>query len=101
MWVRWKIWLAVPEGDESIVIHCASMVTTNPAYNPKLIEVNVEGTKNMIDRCLQHPECCKMVYVSSTGAIPELPKGMVIKEVHDSHRLTQKRKWAATASPRL
>ena len=64
-----ETFFTVPEGDESIVIHCASMVTTNPAYNPKLIEVNVEGTKNMIDRCLQHPECCKMVYVSSTGAI--------------------------------
>ena len=76
-----ETFFTVPEGDESIVIHCASMVTTNPAYNPKLIEVNVEGTKNMIDRCLQHPECCKMVYVSSTGAIPELPKGTVIKEV--------------------
>lgn len=71
---------AVPEGWETIVIHCASMVTTNPDYNPKLFAVNVDGTKNMIEKCLSHPECRKMVYVSSTGAIPELPKGTPITE---------------------
>ena len=71
---------AVPEGCESIVIHCASMVTTNAEFNQKLIDVNVGGTKNMIDQCLKHPECRKMVYVSSTGAIPEQPKGTVIRE---------------------
>ena len=70
----------IPEGDESIVIHCASMVTTNAEFNPKLIEVNVGGTKNMIDQCLKHPKCRKMVYVSSTGAIPEQPKGTPIRE---------------------
>lgn len=70
----------ISEGDESIVIHCASMVTTNAEFNQKLIDVNVGGTKNIIDKCLEHPECKKMVYVSSTGAIPEQPKGTVIRE---------------------
>lgn len=70
----------IPAGDESVVIHCASMVTTNAEFNQKLIDVNVGGTRNMIDKCLEHPECRKMVYVSSTGAIPELPKGTAIKE---------------------
>lgn len=70
----------IPEGDESIVIHCASMVTTNAEFSQKLIDVNVGGTKNVIDRCLEHPECRKMVYVSSTGAIPEQPKGTAIRE---------------------
>ena len=72
----------VPEGTETIVIHVASMVTVNPDFNQKLIDVNVGGTKNMINKCLEHPECKKMVYVSSTGAIPELPKGQKIKEVN-------------------
>ena len=71
---------ALPEGDQSVVIHCASMVTTNADFNQKLMDVNVGGTKNMIDVCLKHPECQKMVYVSSTGAIPEQPKGTVIRE---------------------
>lgn len=70
----------VPEGTESYVLHCASMVTTNPDFNQKLIDVNVGGTKNMIEQCLKHPECQKMVYVSSTGAIPEAPKGTKITE---------------------
>jgi dihydroflavonol-4-reductase len=70
----------VPDGMESVVIHCASMVTINPDYNQKLLDINVGGTRNIIDKCLRHRECRKMVYVSSTGAIPELPKGRKIKE---------------------
>lgn len=71
----------VPSGVNTIVIHCASMVTTNPEFNQKLIDINVGGTQNIIDLCLSHSECEKLVYVSSTGAIPELPKGQKIKEV--------------------
>ena len=67
---------------ETVVIHCASMVTVNPDFNQKLIDVNVGGTRNIVDTCLNHPECRKMVYVSSTGAIPELPKGQRISEVY-------------------
>ena len=73
---------AIPEGDSSIVIHCASMVTTNADFNQKLMDVNVGGTNNIIDICLKHPECRKLVYVSSTGAIPEQPKGTVIRETN-------------------
>ncbi len=72
---------AVPEGMTSVVIHCASMVTVNPKYSDTLMNVNVGGTRNMITKCLAHPECEKMVYVSSTGAIPEAPKGTKITEV--------------------
>ena len=71
----------IGEGMESVVIHCASIVTTNPEYSKKVMDVNVGGTKNIIDCCLAHKECKKLVYVSSTGAIPELPKGTPIKEV--------------------
>jgi dihydroflavonol-4-reductase len=71
---------AIREGMESIVIHCASMVTVNHDFNQKLIDINVGGTKNIINKCLRHKECRKLVYVSSTGAIPELPKGQNIKE---------------------
>ena len=45
------------------------------------MDVNVGGTQNIIDLCLSHPECKKLVYCSSTGAIPEEPKGKAIKEV--------------------
>ena len=71
----------VPEGCTSVVIHCASMVTVNPNYSEKLMAVNVGGTRNIITKALNHPECEKMVYVSSTGAIPEQPHGTPITEV--------------------
>ena len=72
-----------PEGTETIVLHVASMVSVNPDFYQKLVDVNVGGTKNIIQKCLEHKECKKLVYVSSTGAIPELPKGQKIKEVNE------------------
>ena len=71
----------VPDGCTSVVIHCASMVTVNPNYSEKLMDVNVGGTRNIITKVLNHPECEKMVYISSTGAIPEQPHGTPITEV--------------------
>ena len=70
----------VPEGTETIVLHIASIVTVKPDYNPLVMDVNVTGTKNIIKLALERPECKKMVYCSSTGAIPEV-KGRKIKEV--------------------
>ncbi len=72
---------AVPEGCSSVIIHCASLVTVDPTYSEKLMAVNVGGTRNIITKVLAHPECEKMVYVSSTGAIPEQPHGVKITEV--------------------
>ncbi len=68
------------EGNEVIVLHIASIVTVNPDYSRKVMDVNVTGTKNIIDLCHRH-HVSKLVYCSSTGAIPELPKGKVITEV--------------------
>lgn len=76
-----ETFFAVPEGTRSAVIHCASMVTVDPGYSEKLMAVNVGGTRNIIEMCLAHPECEKLVYVSSTGAIPEAPMGTRISEV--------------------
>ena len=71
----------LPEGMESIVLHIASIVTISPDFNQKVIDVNVGGTQNIIDLCLSHKECRKLVYCSSTGAIPELPMGERISEI--------------------
>ncbi len=76
-----ETFFTVEPGEETVIIHCASMVTVNPDFSQKLMEINVGGTENIIEKCLEHPECRKMVYVSSTGAIPELPKGQLIREV--------------------
>ena len=73
----------VPQGMETIVLHIASIVTVNPDYSQKVMDVNVGGTKNIIEMCKKHKECKKLVYCSSTGTIPEQPKGVKIKEVEE------------------
>lgn len=65
---------------ETVVLHIASIVTVDPEFNQKVIDVNVGGTQNIIDLCLAHKECRKLVYCSSTGAIPEAQKGTAIRE---------------------
>ncbi len=72
----------VPQNIETIVLHIASIVTVNPDYNKKVMDVNVGGTKNIIQVMKEHPECKKMVYCSSTGAIPEKARGWEIAEVN-------------------
>ncbi|MCL2834581.1 MAG: NAD-dependent epimerase/dehydratase family protein [Treponema sp.] len=71
----------VPADTEVTVIHCASLVTVSPELSPKLLSVNVTGTRNIVDACVKH-NVRKLVYISSTGAIPELPRGEVIREVN-------------------
>ena len=78
-----KPFFTVDEGVATVCIHVASMVTVNPYYRKALLDVNVGGTANIIDLCLEHEECQKLVYVSSTGAIPELPHGQRITEVEE------------------
>lgn len=74
---------SVEDGIETICIHVASVVTVNPYYKKLVLDVNVGGTENIVDMCLEHKECKKMVYVSSTGAIPEKPHGEKITEVDE------------------
>ena len=71
----------VPEGTETICMHIASVVTVTPDYSPMVMNVNVGGTKNILHVMKKHPECKKLVYCSSTGAIPEEKKGRKMREV--------------------
>ena len=70
----------VGKNDEVYVIHCASIVWVKLEANPKVHEVNVDGTANIINQCVKH-SVRKLIYVSSTGAIPELPSGQKIREI--------------------
>ncbi len=70
-----------PDGRELIVIHTAGIVTIAGKYQKKVYDVNVTGTKNVVDLCVKH-HVKKLVYISSVHAIPEPPKGQVIAEVH-------------------
>ncbi len=67
-------------GNDLIVIHCAGIVSIASGYSKKVFDVNVTGTKNVVDLCLEN-KVKKLVYVSSVHAIPEKPKGEVITEI--------------------
>ena len=66
--------------DDVYVIHCASIVWVKNEVNPKVHAVNVDGTANILAQCVKN-RVTKLIYISSTGAIPELPHGEKIKEV--------------------
>lgn len=72
---------SVEEDTDIYVIHCASVVALDPNYNQMVHDVNIIGTQNIIDQCVKH-NVKKLVYISSTGAIPELPGNQTIVEVN-------------------
>ncbi len=66
---------------ELYVIHCAAIVYIKSKYNPKVYEVNVNGTKNVIQKVLE--KNAKLVYISSVHAITEKPNNETITEIKD------------------
>ncbi|WP_422359037.1 NAD-dependent epimerase/dehydratase family protein [Reichenbachiella sp.] len=49
----------------NIVVHCAAIVSINDAANKKLFEVNVNGTKSVINTCLRTSEV-RLIHISSS-----------------------------------
>ncbi len=87
--------------EKLVVIHAAGIVSISSHYDPKVHQVNVRGTANVVNLCHRY-QADKLVYVSSVHAIPELPKGRVMTEIRqfDYHKvvgLYAKTKAAATA----
>ena len=68
---------------ESCVIHCAGIVSVASRPGEQLYNVNVGGTKNIIDACISHG-VGKLVYVSSVHALAEKPKGVEIDAETDA-----------------
>ncbi len=69
------------EQTELYVIHCAAVVYIKSKYNPVMYDVNVGGTKNIIDMTLE--KNARLVYVSSVHAITELKNGKTMTESYD------------------
>ena len=67
------------DGVEIFVIHCAAVVYIKSKYNSRVYDVNVNGTKNIVDKVLEYN--AKLIYVSSVHAIPEKSDGNLISEV--------------------
>ena len=67
------------DGKEVYVIHCAGVVYIKSKYNPIVYDVNVNGTKNIVDKVLEID--AKLVYVSSVHSINEKPNNETITEI--------------------
>lgn len=72
--------LFISDGAPITVLHIASIVTVEPQFSQRVINVNVVGTQNIIDLCQDSPSFNKLVYCGSTGALIETPKGEPIRE---------------------
>ncbi len=70
------------DGADVTVIHAAGLISISNYITPKLHEVNVTGTENIIYKCLEH-DVKRLVYVSSVHAIPDAPNGGTIREISD------------------
>jgi len=63
-----------------IVFHLAGIVEIGSGKKKTLFRVNVEGTRNVIQSCLD-AGVRRLVYTSSVHAIPELPKPQMQSEI--------------------
>lgn len=61
------------------VIHTAAMVSFNPRVRHKIFEVNVQGTRNVINTCL-NANVKKIVHISSVAALGRLKSQVFIDE---------------------
>ncbi len=63
----------------AVVIHCAGVVSTASRFSQHMWDVNVEGTKNVVDLC-REAGVARLVYVSSVHAITPAPHGQQMAE---------------------
>lgn len=65
-----------------LVFHLAGLIDTAPRRPKLLDEVNIGGTRHIVEACLDaHVE--RLVYVSSVHALPDLPDDQLITEVKE------------------
>jgi dihydroflavonol-4-reductase len=65
--------------DITEVYHCAAIVSFAPKDENKLYKINVEGTANVVNACL-NASIRKLVYVSSVAALGRIRVGEMINE---------------------
>ncbi len=60
------------------VYHCAAVVSFDPKDKARMIHVNIEGTSNVVNLCVEY--AARLVHVSSVAALGEPKKGAEITE---------------------
>ncbi len=61
------------------VYHCAALISFNPRDLGKMIEVNIDGTANVVNACLDNG-IKKLCHVSSIASLGQAEKGEIINE---------------------
>lgn len=61
------------------VYHAAALVSFDPNDQEKLYKINIEGTANVVNACLE-TEVSKLCYVSSTAAVGKTKNGEIVTE---------------------
>lgn len=59
--------------------HCAGYVSFNPKHKAELYQINVEGTANVVNACLD-ADVRKLVHVSSVAALGRYHQGKTVSE---------------------
>lgn len=83
------------ECNEVIVVHTAGIISIDDEVTPLLYNVNVKGTKNIIEQCMRH-HVKRLVYISSVHAIPETNETATISETVEFSKDTVVGAYAAT-----
>ncbi|HAL74201.1 MAG TPA: epimerase [Clostridiales bacterium] len=65
-----------------LVFHLAGLIDTAPRHPEIMSQVNVGGTRNIVEACLEYM-VERLVYVSSVHALPDLPDNQLITEIKD------------------
>ncbi len=65
--------------DVTEVYHCAAFISFNPSDKKKMLKINVEGTTNVVNLCLEH-SIRKLVHISSVAAVGDGKAGQLITE---------------------
>lgn len=71
----------LPGGEEATVIHTAGIISIAWKKLPEVEQVNVGGTRRIIEGCLKH--ACRLIHVASVHAIREKPRGQTMAEPED------------------
>jgi len=98
-WVQADI-LDMPELEEAMegieqVYHCAGMVSFSPKQKSILHKINIEGTANVVNACL-NTGVKKLVHVSSVAALGRIRQNTVVNETMNWTQETSNSEYGKT-----
>ena len=98
-WVKGDI-LDIPSLEDAMqgvkeVYHCAALVSFNPKRKKELFKINVEGTANVVNTCINFG-VKKLVHVSSVAALGRIREDVTIDETMNWTQETSNSEYGRT-----